>query len=91
MFSFFSFCHLPSLGFWLLSGTVMVNANKVGPTSGSHYKVINLASQQLLAAMAFDLEIAKKLGRALIHCQLNCVCVKPKFNSTFLFSSEMFD
>lgn len=58
-------------GFWLLSGSVMVNANRVGPTSGSYYKVINLGSQQFLAAMPFDLAIAKKLGRALILCQLN--------------------
>ena len=70
MFHFFPFVISPSW-FWLLSGSVMVNANKVGPTSGSHYKVINLASQQFLAAMAFDLAIAKKRGRALVHCQFN--------------------
>lgn len=37
----------------------MLCANEAlfGLTSGSHCQVINLASQQPLAAMAFDLEI----------------------------------
>lgn len=37
----------------------MLNANEAlfGPTSGSHCQVINLASQQPLAAIDFELEM----------------------------------